>query len=131
MQVGDILGVSKDVSQLLSNVLKTKQQTAPPPVVQPANIVAHSFSTRSGGRLIKLRIECDGHKMEGILDTGSQLNVCSRETYKSCIHRPIDMEQSLVMNDANGGEGLLKGLVHQVPLQLGNIMNYWRHLGKR
>ncbi len=122
MQVGDILGVSKDVSQLLSNVLKTKQQTAPPPVVQPANIVAHSFSTRSGGRLIKLRIECDGHKMEGILDTGSQLNVCSRETYKSCIHRPIDMEQSLVMNDANGGEGLLKGLVHQVPLQLGNIM---------
>ena len=38
-----------------------------------------------------------------------------------CIGLPIDLRKGLVMNDANGGEGYLKGLVENVPLTCGGV----------
>ena len=67
-------------------------------------------------------MECDGVPITAIVDTGSQLNIISKAMWKSAIKRPMDIAKSLAMNDANGGEGILRGLVQHVPLSCGNVV---------
>ena len=112
LQVGEVLGVSKELSGLLNDSIKLKS-TRP--------IVASSFITRTRGVLIKLQMECDGTPITAIIDTGSQLNIVSKSSWKSVIKRPMDIAKTLSMNDANGGEGTLRGLVQHVPLMCGNV----------
>ena len=71
--------------------------------------------------LIKLHMECDGIPVVAIIDTGSQLNIVSKAIWKTVIKRPMDIAKSLSMNDANGGEGILWGLVQHVPLNCGSV----------
>jgi hypothetical protein len=76
------------------------------------------------GRLLELRMECDGRPITAIIDTGSQLNVVSKDAWKNIICRPMDVQQVLTMNDANGGEGTLHGLVKNVPLGCGGLLTH-------
>jgi hypothetical protein len=113
LQVGEVLGVSKELSGLLNDSIKLKAGKP---------LVATSFITRTRGVLIKLHMECDGVPITAIVDTGSQLNIVSKSVWKSAIKRPMDIAKTLAMNDANGGEGILRGLVQHVPLSCGNVV---------
>jgi hypothetical protein len=113
LQIGEILGVSKELSGMLSDSIKLK--TGKP-------LVASSFLTKTRGFLIKLQMECEGKPLVAIIDTGSQLNVVSKSAWKEAIRRPMDIAKTLAMNDVNGGEGMLRGLVHHVPLSCGQVL---------
>ncbi|EED81348.1 predicted protein [Postia placenta Mad-698-R] len=116
LAVGEVFGISKEMSQHLQNVLKPKS-----PVV---NIVASSFSTKTRGLLIRLRIEIDGRPIIAIVDTGSQLNIAHKRIWKTMLNRPMDIARSVNMNDANGGAGILQGLVENVPLTCGGVLTH-------
>jgi len=112
LQVGEVLGVSQELSGLLNESIKLKAGKS---------VVASSFITRTRGILIRLQMECDGNPITAIIDTGSQLNIVSRTIWKSAIKRPMDIAKTLSMNDANGGEGVLRGLIQHVPLTCGQV----------
>ncbi len=119
LQAGEVLGISRDVAHHMLEAVRLKPQ-AP----KPSNLVATSFATKTRGILIKLQIQCNGNLVEAILDTGSMLNICNSKIWKTTIQYPMDITQELNMNDANGGEGKLKGLVKRVPIGLGNILTF-------
>jgi hypothetical protein len=112
LQVGEVLGISRELSGLLNDSIKLKSGKP---------LVASSFVTRTRGVLIKLHMECDGIPVVAIIDTGSQLNIVSRNIWRNVIKRPMDIAKSLAMNDANGGEGILRGLVQHVLLTCGIV----------
>ncbi|KAH9830316.1 uncharacterized protein C8Q71DRAFT_862606 [Rhodofomes roseus] len=124
LPVGEIFGISKEMSSHLQEVLKPK---AP-----PKNIVAAAFGPRSKGALIYLRMEVDERPVTAIIDTGSQLNIASRKLWKTHLNRPMDIARSCQMNDANGGAGALRGLVENVPLTCGNVRTFANlYIGER
>ena len=113
LQIGEILGVSKELLGLLSDSIKHK--TGKP-------LVASSFLTNTWGLLIKLQMECEGKPLITIIDTGSQLNVVSKLAWKEAIWQPMDITKTLTMNDTNGGESVLRGLVRHVPLSCEQVL---------
>jgi len=58
LQVGEVLGVSREISGLLNDSIKFKAGAGKP-------LVASSFVTRTRGVLIKLHMECDGIRVTG------------------------------------------------------------------
>lgn len=76
LQVGEVLGVSKEIAGLLNDSIKLKSGNP---------LVASSFLTKTRGLLIKLQMECEGKPILAIIDTGSQLNVVSKESWKGVI----------------------------------------------
>ncbi|KAH7902945.1 hypothetical protein BJ138DRAFT_1199218, partial [Hygrophoropsis aurantiaca] len=117
MAVGEILGVSKELSNVLTENLRSKPLRPDTPRFE-----AHSIWTKTRGLLIRLRMHCDEKPITAIIDTGSQLNIVNRNAWKTIINRPMDIAKSMSMNDANGGEGLLRGLVPNVPLHCGGVV---------
>ncbi|TFY52483.1 hypothetical protein EVJ58_g9992 [Rhodofomes roseus] len=69
LQVGEIFGISKEMTQHLQEALKPKP---------PKNVVATAFQARSKGTLILLRMVIDNQPITAIINTGSQLNIASR-----------------------------------------------------
>ena len=128
--VGTVLGASKETAQVLQDLLKPRTISRPqvnfsetaPPRMKP--LQASSFVTRARGTLIRLRMECDGTPISAIIDTGSQLNIASKRTWKGVIGRPMDIRRSIRMNDANGGEGVLSGFIPDVPLVCGGVLTH-------
>ena len=115
LAVGEIFGISRELSTMLADSIKIKPQPS-------ASVgIATSFRTKTRGLLIKLSMECDGAPIEAIIDTGSQLNVVSEAVCNSKIRRPIDRKSAVSMSDANGGEGNLIGIVENVPLNCGGV----------
>src|SRR6202050_5778747 len=90
LQVGEVLGVSKELSALLNESIKLKSGKP---------LFAPSFITRTRGVLIKLQLECDGNPITEIVDTGSQLNIVSKAVWKSTIKWLMDIAKTLSMND--------------------------------
>jgi len=117
LAVGEVLGVSRELSGMLSDSIKLKSGKTPS---VPVGFTA-SFRPKTRGLLIKIQIDCDGMPIEAIIDTGSQLNIVSEAICKSKIRRPIDHSSTVNMNDANGGERTLQGLVQNVPLECGGV----------
>jgi hypothetical protein len=78
MEIGELLGSSRELSGLLSNAIKPKS------VVN--KIEAHSVWTKTWGLLIKVVMQCDGHTISAIIDTGSQLNIVSSYIWKTIIN---------------------------------------------
>jgi hypothetical protein len=76
LQVGKVLGVSKELSGLLNESIKLKSGKP---------MVASSFLTKTQGLLIKLQMEREGKPLVAIIDTGSQLNVVSKAAWKEAI----------------------------------------------
>jgi hypothetical protein len=116
LAVGEVIGVSRELSTLLADSIKIKTQASVPVGL------ATSFRSKTRGLLIKLSMECDGIPIEAIIDTGSQLNIVSEAVCNAKIRRPIDRKTSVSMNDANGGERNLNGIVENVPLNCGGVM---------
>jgi len=118
LAVGEIIGVSRELSTLLADSIKIRTLPSAPVGL------ATSFRTKTRGLLIKLTMECDGVPIQAIIDTGSQLNIVSESVCNTKIRRPIDRNTSVSMNDANGGEGNLNGIVENVPLNCGGVMTH-------
>jgi hypothetical protein len=117
LAVGEIIGVSRELSGQLAEVIKYK----PAKQVQAVGLSTTGKRAKTRGLLIKVTMECDGNPIEAIIDTGSQLNIVSEKICKSKIRRPIDYSASINMNDANGGEKKLNGIVENVPFEFGSV----------
>ncbi len=52
------------------------------------------------------------------------LNICSNKIWQTILQYPLDTTVPVNMNDANGGEGTLKGLVRKVPLNMGSVSTH-------
>lgn len=139
--VGELLAVSREMSQQVQEVIKPKPQMRPegrstvrmvevededsPKRKTPTNIVATAtFAPRTRGQLIRVRLECDGVPISAIIDTGSQLNIAHKRIWQQALTRPMDVTRRITMNDANGGEGLLHGFIPGVPLTCGAVTTY-------
>ncbi|KAI9068670.1 hypothetical protein FKP32DRAFT_1555612, partial [Trametes sanguinea] len=114
LSVREVVGVSKDVASCLQDVLKVKKaELATAPV---SNLVTSKTSS-----LIRLEMECNQKPVSFIVDTGSQLNIISEKVCKNIVRRPINMDEAISMNDANGGSGRLLGLVEDIPWKIGHV----------
>ncbi|KAG2738863.1 hypothetical protein P692DRAFT_201675030, partial [Suillus brevipes Sb2] len=82
LEVGELLGTSRELSGILANTIKPKS-------CDP-KIEAHSVWTKTQGLLIKIAMHCDGQAINAIIDTGSQLNIVNKHVWKTIINRPID-----------------------------------------
>ncbi|KZP15610.1 hypothetical protein FIBSPDRAFT_692344, partial [Athelia psychrophila] len=60
-------------------------------------------------------------EIRAIIDTGSELNIVNKRICDSRILRPVDMQQTMTIADANGGRGKLIGIVEDVPLHCGTV----------
>jgi hypothetical protein len=120
----DLLGASKELSTSLQEVIKFKNQVKPIAshmVTQDVYINAISRVLKNDEPLIKLNMKCDSNPVTAVIDTGSQLNVVSKDFAAKCIGLPIDYNQGINMNDVNGGTGYLEGLIEDVSLTCGGV----------
>ncbi|KAJ8091479.1 hypothetical protein PM082_024397 [Marasmius tenuissimus] len=132
LPLGDFLGASRELSAVLHDLTKVRLPSAlskrdvnlvgrfsghearlPPPI---ANLLETEH-----GRLIELTMEYRGTPITAILDTGSQVNVISSNVYEDVIQVPVDISRHTVMNDANGGEGVLRGAISGLQLNCGQV----------
>jgi hypothetical protein len=117
LTVGEVLGSSKELSNQFLGMLKRKTPEKPTPV-------ATNLLLRTRYMLIRLEMECNNNPIEAIIDTGSELNVIHKRAWQDIVKKPRNLTESLTMNDANGGEGTLEGLVSKVPLSCGSVTTY-------
>lgn len=134
LAIGEVLGISKDLSYLLGDKIKPKSM---PPKSNPMPVaaslaasvpIATSFYSTTRGLLIQLFMQCDGRPITAIIDTGSQLNIVSKTICEELIKRPVDHTEKIGIGDANGGQGKLEGVVTNVPLNCGDVAttaNLW------
>ncbi|KAG2055132.1 hypothetical protein BDR06DRAFT_826367, partial [Suillus hirtellus] len=85
LEVGELLGTSRELSGILANAIKPKS------LPNDSKIEAHSVWTKTRGLLIKIAMHCDGQAINAIIDTGSQLNIVNKHVWKTIINRPIDI----------------------------------------
>ena len=130
LAIGEVLGISKDLSALLSDKIKLKSSKPPVPMAtalpiclssQSPQHIATSFFAKNRGLLIQLHMQCDGRPITAIIDTGSQLNIVNKSICDSKIIRPVDSKEKISIADANGGQGKLEGMVANVPLNCGEV----------
>ena len=69
LAVGEIIGISRELSGQLSNSIKFKAVKQLDTV--GLTTVDDSFRTKTHGLLIKITMECDGQPIQAIIDTGS------------------------------------------------------------
>ena len=126
LAIGEVLGISKDLSTLLGDKIKIKSKPVAPiaPITPIAASlpIATSFFSKNRGFLIQLNMQCDGRPVTAIIDTGSQLNIVNKNICDTKIVRPVDNQEKISIADANGGQGKLGGMVKNVPLNCGEVM---------
>lgn len=144
--VGEILGVSRELSNLLHERLRVKAQRLSSHILPP-QISAYTLPepyerirelirarqpvpppSNNGNHLIQIEMQCGGRDLAAIIDTGSQVNIISHELCSKKIKRPIDFRKSMRIYDANGNQGLLSGLIRNVLLSCGDVKtmaNLW------
>lgn len=117
-----ILGSSKELSGNLHEALKIKNKKMEQ---SPLPVVAHTtHPLQNEGVLIRMTMYHNGRPIVAIIDTGSQLNVVKEDLVKNVLRMPVDFTQEISMNDANGGEGRLQGLVENVELTCGMVSTH-------
>jgi hypothetical protein len=116
LKVGEVLATSKDLVDQLAFMIKLKN-------IKPLSSFPQALlSARDTALLIKLPLECDGRQVSAILDTGSQLNIVSKNVSEKIIRCPVNSHFSATMKDANGGAGRLAGRIDNVPLRCGGVL---------
>ncbi|KAF7965113.1 hypothetical protein HWV62_45565 [Athelia sp. TMB] len=120
LAIGEVLGISRELSGLLTDKIKVRTQK-PVPTAVSSMPVATSFHSETGSLLIRLDMQSDGESMNAIIDTGSQVNIVSQDLCSERINRPIDYRRAMKISDANGGQGRLIGMVKNVPLNCGEV----------
>jgi hypothetical protein len=113
-----LLSSSKAVTGQLAERMKLRNAK---PTATVNNAMSR-FLPSDKALLIKLPLQIGSHHVSAIVDTGSQLNIVRRDIYDKAIKVPMDPLRELVMNDANGGTGTLKGHVPLVELISGGVV---------
>jgi hypothetical protein len=119
LAVGEVIGVSRELSSMLADSIKIKSIKKDPAVGLTTQ--SDQFRAKTRAILIKIEMECNGQPVSAIIDTGSQLNIASEKFYKTAIRQPLDTTETTKMNDANGGTGTLTGMVENVRLEFGGV----------
>ncbi|KAA1478915.1 hypothetical protein DENSPDRAFT_756726, partial [Dentipellis sp. KUC8613] len=130
--IGELLGVSREMSQLMSENLKMKSVNllakpdwetyhASEPESESDIPESYVFGAKTHGLLISINMECNGSPIRAIIDTGSELNVVRTDVYRTVIQQPMDVEAKVRMNDVNGNQSTLRGLVQNVGLRCGAV----------
>ncbi|KDR64857.1 hypothetical protein GALMADRAFT_149233 [Galerina marginata CBS 339.88] len=99
-------------------------KTGPLEVAMGQAVYNSAHSPKNDEVLIKLKMNYGGQVITAIIDTGSQLNVVSKKVAEEYFQLPIDLSKSTHMMDANGGEGVLFGLIEGVPLTCGGATTH-------
>ena len=135
--IGDLLAVSKPMTQMVQDSIRERPRPGPEKAVVHAAQASDNdvnverpmvatatfpFAPRTRGHLIKVKMHCEGVSMIAIIDTGSQLNIVHKRVWQHALRYPMDLSRKIVMNDANGGEGLLQGFIPDVPLTCGSVV---------
>lgn len=105
LAVGEVIGVSRELSAMLSDTIKMKIGK----LVVGFMAYDSPYKPKTCGLLIRISMECNREPIEAIIDTGSQLNIVSSKVCKSVIRCLIDVTALTSMNDVNGGQGTLTG----------------------
>ncbi|KAK7016213.1 hypothetical protein VNI00_018953 [Paramarasmius palmivorus] len=128
LSLGELLGLAPDIAHMLGDSLKYKNQSTKSNGIsdmlnlnaEVTDIEATSFLL-DRHVLIRLKITVDGKPIEAIIDTGSMLNIVRYEVWRSQMNgQAMDITKSMGVFDANGGKGMLHGLVDSVPIDCGN-----------
>ncbi|KAA1476736.1 hypothetical protein DENSPDRAFT_754101, partial [Dentipellis sp. KUC8613] len=87
--IGELLGVSREMAQLLSENLKMKSGSLLT-TTDETSPEAFVFGAKTHGLLISINMECNGSPVRAIIDTGSELNVVRTDVYRTVIQQPMD-----------------------------------------
>jgi hypothetical protein len=126
ISVGELLGVSKEVSTLLQDAIRFKknaseEDSSKKKSQETVNINTENVYSLRSGPLIKISVECNGNPIRAIIDTGSTCNIVHQQVYERFIKSPIDLNDITTINDANGGEQRMLGCVRNVKLSCGAV----------
>ncbi|KAI0795381.1 hypothetical protein BC629DRAFT_1592866 [Irpex lacteus] len=134
LAVGEVLGVSREMSHQLQEAIKVKTTRQPANETRtshPANANEVSSAIRRKtkpfkGELIKAKVYFHDDRDEkivvnAIIDTGSQLNIVRKGFWQTYINEPRDLSKQITLEDANGGEGQLDGEVADVDINMGSL----------
>jgi len=140
LPIGQILGVSKNLSDKLQDFMRYKN-----PIIKPGPPATSQkvYNTRRDeqeivieeapksrprrrenievNRLIKLTVFCQGSPITAIIDTGSQVNLSSREVAENKIRLPIDITEGITIGDVNGHSKFVTGKISNAVLQCGDV----------
>ncbi|KAJ7179496.1 hypothetical protein C8R46DRAFT_1028992 [Mycena filopes] len=122
--VGEMWKISKELRTYAGQRIKPKAPKAVLMTRDRRAMVAHVAEypwSEEDGVLIKVGMEIGGKSVVAVIDTGSQLDVIREAVAERVLRQPIDLSQSIQMNDANGGESTLKGRVDGVSLDCGGV----------
>ncbi|KIK31499.1 hypothetical protein CY34DRAFT_32184, partial [Suillus luteus UH-Slu-Lm8-n1] len=133
LTAGEVLGVSKELSGLLTELIRPRAAVRKGMYVGYGPNFGNENSAngfritgipeaRTKEALIELPIKIGGNSLKAVIDTGSQLNIVSERMYEKIIKLPIKRNETLTLHDANGGRGRLRGLVSQVPINIGAVL---------
>jgi hypothetical protein len=114
LRVGEVLASSWELTDQLTDLIKRRNAK---PVAASHAIITQ----KDAGTLICIPLRLENKRIMAIIDTGSELNVVNNRVIRGLTEAPIDPAHEVVMNDANGGAGKLKGHISDVVLRCGNV----------
>jgi len=109
MEVGDIMGLAPFIGKRVADMLRVQRPSKP--VATTASAIAP---------LIYIPITVDGVKFDAIVDSGSQLDLMSTETFEK-LRVPINPSKKIVMNGVNGHPSMLEGLCENTIIRCGGV----------
>lgn len=131
LRVGEVIAVSREIQTLFSDAIKPKTPKTPAAVELATGQVNSGQMSRfpkagkgAHGALIKITVEYNGHPIEAIIDTGSQLNIVHERVWKQIIKLPMNMTEKVEMRDANDGIRKLHGLLENVVFDYGSVRTH-------
>ncbi|KZP28133.1 hypothetical protein FIBSPDRAFT_685114, partial [Athelia psychrophila] len=117
--VGEVLGISKEIAGMISDKMKSRVQRSINPGIAGLPIATSVITDQ--GTLIKLHMQCEGPPFKAIIDTGSMVNIVSQLVCDEGMSQKVDYTKTMKIADANGGSGVLRGLLTDVALFCGNL----------
>lgn len=114
LRIGEVLASSRELTDQLTELIKRKN-------TKPAAVSYALITQKDAGTLIHIPLRLEDKHIMAIIDTGSKLNVVNNRVIWGLTEAPIDPARKVVMNDANGGAGKLKGHIADVVLKCGNV----------
>ena len=123
LTAGEILGNSRELTQVLADQIRFRQVTSAKSTLQ----AYHVGTSRDHGPLLTVPVRIADKVYSAVVDSGSEVNIITRELWEK-LQVPMDINASLTLRDANGGNGKLKGLIPNLPIQIGGLTthsNFW------
>jgi len=123
LTMGEILSNSQELTQALAVQIRFRYVTSSKSMLQAHHIcVSHVH-----GPLLTVPVRIENQVYKAIVDSGSEVNIITWELWEK-LQVLMDVDASLMLCDANGGNGELKGLIPNLAIQIGGLTthsNFW------